>query len=945
MADKTITIKSRLKNKYKTLADWNKLAENEFVPLKGEVCYGVDDKGLYIKVGDGNTDFTQLPWQLNQSDQNENDKTAPGYIKNRLAYKELSDNSEVFGVLDDSSGQTETISTEGSICFFNDTILKTDWSIGLEAWVDNAETSYLSLQNLFIDKTIVIGEDDEEVKYSGNFYRFYRFLLSTEEDDPDGILAEMGLIDTKEQYAIVYTDIGNESVAYVWIDKPYTETFKIELSKNAYIYHQLPADFIDFEAFDLVGQTYPDTVFGEVFNDYSNNISSGKYSHAEGKQTTAIAESSHAEGCYSTASGEASHVEGWKNEALGKSSHAEGNLNSATGECSHAEGQNNRATGTSSHVEGTVNSSLETNAHVEGCYRTSSGSAGHVEGIGLTQHASNAISLFGTYIDKYTFSATLNSLSQFYSYMDYNTCYITLDEDDTYYPIQKITVSSQNNKVTFKLANFLPDKYIGQDSFKFTLGRSGLRGEAGHIEGFQTAGDGKGIHVEGVGTIGEGQGAHVQGCYNGFTIKDDYTTDLSNYAHIVGNGTSLTERSNAHTLDWEGNAWYAGTITSKGLEFDPTTKTRGYIAAKDLIDPIIKFNAPTEVLIRNSNLIVLPTEDEAKANGSSLAVNEDGTFTYTQNGLETTSEINISPAIDRYSVLPKGDYIFGLEITECSRNITDTEFLFQGLSFKVQKGLQYKEKSYLQEEQIQLAFGSTNITDFFITFRPFIQFKGIAQPRYVTPVVEYKKVSEIDLSEYDFDGLSITTSTDEGQNPFETEYTFLSKEKIYPHLSTIVNQENRLRHYCLDLKDFDLINGDNSKITLVTILGEQDENSKWKSYYQDISAELLAAVPAYGSFGDLPTGIICPGEGYFIDSANNFMISTKDINNYLDSLGIKYINGAVRLRRTDGYCLLDYTLQLDTDTAAGASELMTALAAATEFRFQLPTGYNTYGLN
>lgn len=32
------------------------------------------------------------------------------------------------------------------------------------------------------------------------------------------------------------------------------------------------------------------------------------------------------------------------------------------------------------------------------------------------------------------------------------------------------------------------------------------------------------------------------------------------YANIIGNGTSDDERSNAHTLDWAGNAWYAGDV-------------------------------------------------------------------------------------------------------------------------------------------------------------------------------------------------------------------------------------------------------------------------------------------------------------------------------------------------------------------------------------------------
>jgi hypothetical protein len=37
------------------------------------------------------------------------------------------------------------------------------------------------------------------------------------------------------------------------------------------------------------------------------------------------------------------------------------------------------------------------------------------------------------------------------------------------------------------------------------------------------------------------------------------------YAHIVGNGDSENNRSNAHTLDWSGNAWFAGSVTANGL--------------------------------------------------------------------------------------------------------------------------------------------------------------------------------------------------------------------------------------------------------------------------------------------------------------------------------------------------------------------------------------------
>ena len=50
-------------------------------------------------------------------------------------------------------------------------------------------------------------------------------------------------------------------------------------------------------------------------------------------------------------------------------------------------------------------------------------------------------------------------------------------------------------------------------------------------------------------------------------MQGKYNIDDLNekYAHIVGNGTSDTARSNAHTVDWEGNAWYAGTVEGTAM--------------------------------------------------------------------------------------------------------------------------------------------------------------------------------------------------------------------------------------------------------------------------------------------------------------------------------------------------------------------------------------------
>lgn len=60
---------------------------------------------------------------------------------------------------------------------------------------------------------------------------------------------------------------------------------------------------------------------------------------------------------------------------------------------------------------------------------------------------------------------------------------------------------------------------------------------------------------------------------------------IGKYAHMIGNGTSDTERSNAHTLDWEGNAWYSGDIyvgSTSGTNRDEGSKklaTEEYVNA------------------------------------------------------------------------------------------------------------------------------------------------------------------------------------------------------------------------------------------------------------------------------------------------------------------------------------------------------------------------------
>lgn len=92
---------------------------------------------------------------------------------------------------------------------------------------------------------------------------------------------------------------------------------------------------------------------------------------------------------------------------------------------------------------------------------------------------------------------------------------------------------------------------------------------ASHVEGLDcnVSKTADGAHAEGCGCYGRALYTHAEGYYT--SARSDYQhvqgkfniEDTGGvYAHIVGNGTS-TARSNAHTLDWSGNAWFAGDVT------------------------------------------------------------------------------------------------------------------------------------------------------------------------------------------------------------------------------------------------------------------------------------------------------------------------------------------------------------------------------------------------
>lgn len=90
-----------------------------------------------------------------------------------------------------------------------------------------------------------------------------------------------------------------------------------------------------------------------------------------------------------------------------------------------------------------------------------------------------------------------------------------------------------------------------------------------HAEGQSTIARGSASHAEGNSTIASGDYQHVQGAYNIEDIAGN--SGKGRYLHIVGNGemdAGVVTRSNAHTIDWDGNAWFAGKIRVGGTEYD-----------------------------------------------------------------------------------------------------------------------------------------------------------------------------------------------------------------------------------------------------------------------------------------------------------------------------------------------------------------------------------------
>lgn len=168
----------------------------------------------------------------------------------------------------------------------------------------------------------------------------------------------------------------------------------------------------------------------------------------------------------------------------------------------------------------------------------------------------------------------------------------------------------------------LDNKYLENDlrvQNSISLGRVEDTGAASSAVGMEVQASGTAAHAEGYGVRAAGNFSHAEGSFTG-ALKEDshaegYSTiaasmyqhvqgknniedNLDKYAHIVGNGEDENSRANAHTLDWEGNAWFAGKLSQEGTPTeDKDLATKKYVDDKVSSLPQISFNENGELVV------------------------------------------------------------------------------------------------------------------------------------------------------------------------------------------------------------------------------------------------------------------------------------------------------------------------------------------------------------
>lgn len=203
-----------------------------------------------------------------------------------------------------------------------------------------------------------------------------------------------------------------------------------------------------------------------------------------------------------------------------------------SGDISTIEGAAKDASGVGTHAEGLVTTASNTAAHAEGVKTVASGFASHAQGRRTTASGNYS---FASGSDTTASGAYSDALG-----------YQTTASGSTSHAEGQITTASAS---------------------------------AAHAEGANTTASGKYSHAQNNHTVANHKSQTALGEFNVADPSSEVADERGTYVEIVGNGTAEDARSNARTLDWNGNEELAGSITLGKGTADEVTLTAAQLKA------------------------------------------------------------------------------------------------------------------------------------------------------------------------------------------------------------------------------------------------------------------------------------------------------------------------------------------------------------------------------
>ena len=304
------------------------------------------------------------------------------------------------------------------------------------------------------------------------------------------------------------------------------------------------------------------------------------------------------------------------NKATGFYSHAEGDSTIASGESSHAEGYYTEASGENSHAEGHYTKTSGAYSHAEGLQTEARGVASHTEGNSTI--AENAY----THVEG-SYNLLLNPPIE-----------EQVTENVRFGVGTPLYVCSEQPTIDNDLKQYTASSIVHVDKENIQVGDY----VTSHAFDYETY-----YKVTSI------ENSELYGEKHQLVIP---SREKGKYAHILGNGT-YKNRSNAHTIDWDGNAWFQGDVyvsSTSGIDKDEGSKklvTEDYVseaietlresldnlASKTYVDTSIAslVNSAPETLDTLGELATAMEENESVVNALNQAIaNKADSSTVTQ---------------------------------------------------------------------------------------------------------------------------------------------------------------------------------------------------------------------------------------------------------------------------------------------------------------------------